>query len=215
MRFEKSILAGVFIGIGGAVCSLCADKHIGAFMFGVGLYLVCVIGADLYTGKVGYLSENANLAYIRYLVFVWAGNLTGAACFGWLMRIAKPELVPMATDTVVMRLGQPAYTTFVLAFFCGMLVHCAVYIYKTTGRLIGIFICVPAFILCGFEHCVADMYIFALAEVLTPVHLLVVTLGNTAGAIAANFVVPARPHPRRVDNFNPGKATEFEDRNKL
>lgn len=189
MKFSKSVLAGIFIGVGGAVCSFCTDKHIGAFMFSVGLYLVCVTGSDLFTGKVGYLLDNPSPRYPSYLFFVWVGNFIGAMFFGLLMRFAKPECAGAAFNTVSLRLAQPFYTTAILSACCGMLVYCAVNIFKESGRLVGIFLCVPAFILCGFEHCVADMYLFAAAGMFTVEalgHIAVVSVGNAIGAIVTN-----------------------------
>ena len=58
------------------------------------------------------------------------------------------------------------------------------------GKYAGVFIGVPVFILCGFEHCVANMFYFTLAEawsVKAAGYLLIMTLGNSLGGM----LVPA------------------------
>ena len=58
--------------------------------------------------------------------------------------------------------------------------------YKTSKHPAILFLGVAAFILCGFEHCIADMFYFSLAGAWSgraALCILVITLGNTAGAI--------------------------------
>ena len=58
--------------------------------------------------------------------------------------------------------------------------------YKKCQNPILLFICVAVFILCGFEHCIADMFYFSMANAwsLTSfIDILIITLGNGIGAI--------------------------------
>ena len=64
--------------------------------------------------------------------------------------------------------------------------YLAVSIYRDRGKLIGVLFCIPVFILCGFEHSVADMFYFALAgkaTLRTFAFLGTVLIGNSAGAV--------------------------------
>ena len=58
--------------------------------------------------------------------------------------------------------------------------------YKVAGNPLMLFLCVASFILCGFEHCIADMFYFSAAGMWSPAaffRILVITVGNTAGAV--------------------------------
>ena len=64
----KGILAGICISIGGYLClkvNVAANsKAIGAFLFPIGLILICNFGYFLYTGKICYLFENKEQSYL-------------------------------------------------------------------------------------------------------------------------------------------------------
>ena len=58
--------------------------------------------------------------------------------------------------------------------------------FKKKGNPLILFVCVSVFILCGFEHCVANMFYFSLAGVWSGkavLYLLLMTLGNSAGGL--------------------------------
>ena len=76
MEFVKSILAGIAIGIGSYV-NLRLGGIAGAFLFSVGLFLVCHFRLNLYTGKVGYTGIIKNLQFLL-------GNLIGSL-FLWFL----------------------------------------------------------------------------------------------------------------------------------
>ena len=62
----------------------------------------------------------------------------------------------------------------------------AVELYKRTKNPLGIFVCVPVFILSGFEHCIANMFYFTVAEMWSAKafgYLIIMTLGNAVGGM--------------------------------
>ena len=84
------------------------------------------------------------------------------------------------------KLGDSLFSLLVLAVFCGLLMFVAVDGYRRTQHPLILLMCVAAFILCGFEHCIADMFYFSLAG--APAHaallrLAVITLGNGIGSV--------------------------------
>ena len=84
------------------------------------------------------------------------------------------------------KLGDGLLSLFLLAVFCGLLMFIAVDGYKRTQNPLILMLCVAVFILCGFEHCIADMFYFAVSSTLGAQALLrlaVITLGNSAGGV--------------------------------
>lgn len=75
---------------------------------------------------------------------------------------------------------------FLLGIFCGALMYIAVEGYKQTKNPVILFMGVATFILCGFEHCIADMFYISVASMWSGRALLciaVISLGNAAGGM--------------------------------
>ena len=189
-NYLSAILAGVFIGIGGASCTLCGNQYIGALLFCVGLYPICAAKLNLFTGKVGFVQDSTD---VLSLPIILLGNWMGALLCAIFVLLARPEIAPLVATTVEARMGQPLVQTLSMAILCGVLVHIAVWLVRNKNQYLGIFICIPAFILCGFEHCVADMFTFAISgeaiSVSANLHILLVAAGNSLGALATQQVL--------------------------
>lgn len=185
------VAAGVMIGIGGWVYLACLDgsligKCIGAFMFGVALLSICTCGMYLYTGRICYLYENHDRIGVLSLLVGIVGNAIGAVGVGQLTRIALPAIADKALPIADTKLGESWLQAFVLGALCNILIYVAVQVYKKYGTVIGIMICIPTFVLCGFEHSIADMYYLSAANsfsVASLVFVLIVVAGNTAGGL--------------------------------
>ncbi len=209
MKFVKNlfsaVLAGIMISFGGAVYLACvaAEKaQLGAIMFSLGLSVILIMGFLLFTGKTAYLLENKP-SYIPYLCTIWLGNLLGCMLMGTLVMFAKSNLAETAKTICENKLTQSWWQTIILGALCGILVYIAVDYFrsdkdkKSLPKYILVFTCVPAFILCGFEHSVADMFYFAassaysLYSVQGIVYILLVSLGNLIGAVAFHMVKKA------------------------
>ncbi len=179
--FLKSILAGLLIGIGGMVFLSCENRYVGALLFSVALLSILLFRFQLYTGMIGYITESgAAFAWDTLLAVI--GNFLGAFVTGWL-RPPMGNVVSLCEA----RLQKGVPTILVDALLCGILIFLCVDIFKKQNRIIAVFFCIPTFILCGFEHCVADAFYFASARMLTasgtPLFLTLVVLGNAVGAL--------------------------------
>ena len=188
--FLLSVLAGAAISIGGAVFLSLDSKTAGAIFFCVGLFMVCTLGLNLFTGKVCYLPGKPR-SYWGFLAIVWLGNLVGAELTALLLRITRlgPALREKAAALAAVKTGDGLLSLFILGVFCNILIFIAVESYLKNphelGKYLGLCFGVTVFILAGFEHCVADMFYFALAE-WTPRALLclvVITAGNSVGGV--------------------------------
>lgn len=184
--FALAVLAGISISIGGVVFLSMDNKTAGALMFTVGLYTVCTQELNLYTGRVGYL-VNQPLSYLMDLLVIWAGNLAGTylAAFA-VQRTRICDISQTAGAICTVKLNDDFLSLFLLAVFCGLLMFVAVDGYKAANNPVILFMGVAAFILCGFEHCIADMFYFSVAGMWSGralLCILVITAGNTLGGI--------------------------------
>lgn len=186
----KGIYAGVLISIGGTVYIACSNKIMGSFLFAIGLLTVCMYGLNLYTGKIGYVLIN-KWNYLLELLLSLLGNFIGTFLTGNLLRLTRYDnYVLTAKDLALVKLNDNMLSIFILSLFCGLLMYIAVNNFKHSkdlfSKYIGIFLCVMVFILCGFEHCVANMFYFSLANVWSMkvfLYLLIMIIGNSLGSI--------------------------------
>lgn len=185
--FLYAIPAGVFIGIGGGSSCLCGNNYLGALLFCVGLYAICCGGMNLVTGKAGYLVDEMSLSYFGRLLVMFVGNFIGAVWCAAAIRLASPRIIEATATIVQTRMAQSVMQTFTSGVLCGVLVHFAVWKYRQDGSPLGILLGIPAFILCGFEHCVADMFYFCAAGQLHLGHIGIVAFGNIIGAMATHL----------------------------
>ena len=189
--FVGGILAGISIAIGGTVFLSLDNKVLGALFFTVGLFAVCTFGFNLYTGKVCSVFDNGR-EYALGLPVIWAGNLCGAFLTAAAERATRigPALAEKARALCEVKLGDGLGSIFLLSVFCNVLIWLAVEGYKSNphpaGKYLSLFFGVTVFILCGFEHCVANMYYFSMAGMWSRKTLgwvLVMTLGNSVGGV--------------------------------
>ena len=144
----KAIMSGLLIG-------LCADINnrigglCGAFLFSIGLLTICMLELSLFTGKVGSSNDTKEL----FTTFVL--NIFGV---------------------IIMRILFTFNNMFVLGIGCGMLMQIGVTAYKKNLPILTI-MCVMAFILAGYKHCIAYAY-----NSLDVMSFALIVLGNIIGA---------------------------------
>lgn len=191
--FISAILAGILIGIGGAIYVVYSDSFpfFGALLFSFGLFTIIMTGLHLYTGKVGYVFENKP-SYLLELLIMFIGNTFGAVLVGRLLNLTR--YINKYKDDVLsicdVKMGDNLASIFVLSFFCGVLIFLAVDVSKklTSGfqKTFAITVPVIIFILCGFEHVIANIFYFSLASVFNFdvfIYILVMAVGNAVGSI--------------------------------
>lgn len=189
--FIGAVMAGIAIGLGGLVFLSVDNKVIGSFLFTIGLFTVCTMGFNLFTGKACYTFQN-DTAYKIGLPIIWLGNLVGtgltAGC-AWMTRVA-PAVSEKAMGLCQTKLGDSYMSLFFLGILCNIFIYIGVEGYKSIphefGKYLALVFGVMVFILCGTEHCVADMFYFWMAGAWSGqavVRLLVITLGNAVGGV--------------------------------
>lgn len=200
--FFESVLAGICIGIGGTVFLSVENRIVGAFLFAIGLFVICTRGFALFTGKVGYIPEQKP-SYVLSVLVIWAGNFAGTWLTALLIRQTRISGIAERAEALVGdKLADTPLSILILSFFCGLLMYIGVDGYKTlsdSGKYLSVFMAVSVFILCGFEHCIANMFYFSLAgswSLKTVGYLLLMTLGNAAGGMLLPLI-------RKITDQNP------------
>jgi len=188
--FIKAIYAGFMIGIGGTAFLAASNNVIGSFLFSIGLLMICLYKMNLFTGKVGYIIVEKK-KYIVELLITLFGNFVGTYVVGFFIR--NTRFVSYSGKAITLskiKLDDNFLSIFILSFFCGILMYVAVNNYRkldnSIGKYLSIILCVMVFILCGFEHCIANMYYFSVANVWSSdaiLALLIMILGNSVGSV--------------------------------
>ena len=187
----KSILAGIIIGIGATVYLSTENKIVGSVLFSIGLFVILTKELNLFTGKIGYILNNG-LDYVKEVIITLIGNFIGTFSASYLLTFTRISSVitEEAKRISEIKLADNYISIFILAIFCGLLMYLAVNGYKTAkdtfSKYAVVFLCVSVFILCGFEHCIANMCYFTLANLWnlkTFVFLLIMISGNTVGSL--------------------------------
>ncbi len=225
--FLLAVLAGVYIALAGAastVGSAVAGKLAGACIFPAGLAMVILAGSELFTGNnlmiISALERRITPAQLfTAWAVVYAGNLAGAVLIAALT--VGGGTFGAYYETLLATAGAKTALSFSDALLrgvaCNILVCAAVWMAAAArdagGKVLALYLPVAAFVLCGFEHCVANMFfipagLFAAMryggapEGLTwsaffLKNLLPVTIGNMLGGVGLGAVLKAVYLPAR------------------
>jgi len=202
----RSMLAGAAITLGCAAYISVGGGVPGAIAFSIGLLLVLSRGYLLFTGRVCYVEST--FESIKKIHEILLFNIAGAAVTAILIRLAKPEIIDNAADIFHKKMGEDIRVVL-LGMLCNVLIFFAVDGYKRVEDIVGKYIivmfCVVTFILCGFEHCIANFGYFFLGingtfnAALGIIYLIGNILGNAIGGIAIyNLEKYARKKKRKM-----------------
>ena len=215
------VLAGAFIGLGSMLfvllradttLGLAASQLVSGLVFSLGLVLVVVAGAELFTGNnllaMAWADNRITSAQVlRNWIVVCAANFVGAAGLSLLVYLSgHTELGGGAVGRAVVRIslakqGLSVQEAFFRGVLCNVLVCMAVWMAmagrSVVDKTVAVIFPVTAFVAAGFEHSIANMYLLPLAMLVqsgtgTAAGQSVVTLGgmgaNLAVVIAGNLV---------------------------
>ncbi len=153
-----SIFAGMLIGIGGLVY-LRVGGVAGAVLFAFGLLCVVMCGAQLFTGKSGFLPYRDFPKLIAMILL----NAVGCAIAAFIASYCGSESLVANLQTIIeARMSASWHKVFVTSVGTGMIMTLAVYGARQRHFLPLLF-GVPVFILCGLPHCVADAFYYVLS----------------------------------------------------
>jgi len=178
-------LAGAYIAFGGFLMTTVTQdtaqymgigfsKLIGGVVFTLGLMLVVIGGAELFTGNclmpIGVLSGCVSTAALaKNLVVVYIANFIGSVVVAWLVYRTGLAGEACGVNALKIAVAKVNLTTSQMIFrgiLCNWLVVMAVWMSFSAMDVISKYICclipVSAFVAMGFEHSIANMYFLAL-----------------------------------------------------
>lgn len=181
LTLGKSIFAGMMIGLGAAGSSVAAHNiaNVGlarltaAVVFPVGLMMVILMGAELFTGDcliaIGLPEKNISIwQFIRTLGLVYLGNLIGGVILsGLIVMCGQLDYSGglLGAYTIKVALGKTGINSLKAVssgILCNILVCAAVIMAvcakDISGKLLVSFFVIMLFVTAGYEHCVANMY---------------------------------------------------------
>ncbi|MEI6498941.1 MAG: formate/nitrite transporter family protein [bacterium] len=183
-----SILAGIFISFGGAFATLIAAgasnlpigivKTLMGIAFSLGLILVLVGGAELFTGStivsIGCFTKKVSIpAFIKNLFIVYIGNFIGSIFVAIMIYLSREYLMNggafgvTAFSIANTKMSHDFTEAIVLGVLANMLVCLAIWLSysarNTTDKILALLFPVTAFVAMGFEHSVANMYLITIA----------------------------------------------------
>lgn len=204
MIFISALMAGFCITFGATCYLVCASngayplKVCGAFLFGIGLFTIIHFNFWLYTGKVGLALDNKP-KYIIDLLICLCGNLIGVFLLSIILKqthIITPAIIELAKGMVETKQNESWYEVFILASLCGVMIYLAVVGHKKCeyplGKVLFAYLPIVLFILCGFEHVVANMAYYVYAGTFEAKMILwffLMAIGNAFGAIAFDGII--------------------------
>ncbi len=188
--FMLAVVAGGGIGFGALYYTIVASdptfsfatvRVVGGFVFTLGLALVLVGGAELFTGNnlivMAWASGKVSTrTMLRNWTIVWLGNLFGAlglvvlVYFSHHLDMNDGRIGLSVLSTAAGKIRPDSVTLFVKGILCNVLVCAAVWLAyagrSVVDKMVAVILPISAFIAAGFEHCVANMYFLPLAWLL-------------------------------------------------
>ncbi len=217
-----SLLAGFYIAFGAQLATVVTQdaaalvgvgvaRFLGGSVFSVGLMLVVVCGAELFTGN-SLLTKAAlqkeipwSKIWENWLVVI-VGNLLGSLFLAWLMyrsQLWQGDLAAHAIRIAAAKTGLGFEEALIRGILCNWLVCLAVFMATAArdipGKILACYFPIMAFVASGFEHSVANMFFIPIGLLLAGAqglavpgltwgnffvaNLLPVTLGNLLGGV--------------------------------
>jgi formate/nitrite transporter len=175
------IFAGMFIACGASASSVAmhAVSNVGlarlvaGCVFPIGLMMIVFVGGELFTGDclmiMGCMhGKFSGWSMVKVLILVWLSNLAGSVLFAAMVNASTQYnytggLLGAFTIKVAMgKLGMTFGVAFISGILCNFFVCIAVLMAAAAkdiaGKVWAIFFPIMAFVVSGYEHCVANMY---------------------------------------------------------
>ena len=218
--FALGVFAGIFIALAGAGSAIASctitdpslARFVNALVFPAGLVMVILAGSELFTGNsliiISVLTKDVRIsAMIKNWMVVFIGNFIGSMfivltfVYGHVPSMFQEGLAQAMVASATAKATLPFMDAFLRGILCNILVCIAVWVAAAStqahGKIIALYLPIVVFVLCGFEHCIANMFcipagllVSAEYAITSPLltwsaffitNLIPVTLGNILG----------------------------------
>ncbi len=216
--FVSAILGGAYIAVGSFLAIMIGgnlpelqasnpglQKFIFGAVFPLGLIIIAVAGADLFTGNTAYFIPSVMEKSMSFKVplknwlIVYFGNMVGAILVAWLFAYYTEAFKNSPAADFAIHLGEKKVSSsfakaLVKGIFCNWMVALAMWLSfaakDIAGKMMGLWFPVMAFVAMGFEHSIANMFFIPTAMLygadisvyqFVVDNLIPVTIGNIIG----------------------------------
>jgi len=210
--FTLALLAGAFIAFGGMLFTLVMTGNslglgpgrlLGGVAFSLGLILVVVGGAELFTGNnlivMAWADKKVTTGgLLRNWGIVFLGNVVGSIGMAVLVTLSGTldigggAVAETAIAIAEAKVSIPPLAAFVRGILCNALVCLAVWLcfaaHSVSGKILAIVFPISAFVALGFEHSIANAYLIPVGYLAGANVTLAGVLGNLVPVTAGNIV---------------------------
>ena len=179
--FLLGFLAGAYIALGALASQIvscgietpAAARLLSALVFPIGLVMIIIAGGELFTGNclifISVLSKNTYFsAMLRTWLVVFLGNFMGSVFiavmvnFGHVLTLFDGALAKSVVAAATAKVNIPFTDALIKGTLCNFMVCIAVWISFASddnmGKILGLYLPITLFVVCGFEHSIANMY---------------------------------------------------------
>ncbi|MDE6015830.1 MAG: formate/nitrite transporter family protein [Acetatifactor sp.] len=179
--FTLAVFAGIFIAFGAYGSQVAAfnagsesfGKFLSALVFPVGLLMVIMAGAELFTGNsliiISVLNKKTTIKRLfRNWGIVYLGNFAGSVLVAFLLTYSHAysvfdgRLAQVVVTTAQNKVLLSFQDAFLRGILCNILVCLSVWVSfaaeDVAGKILGLYLPIMLFVVSGYEHCVANMY---------------------------------------------------------
>lgn len=186
---KDSIFAGIILSIAG-FASIGVMQPLNGIVFSFGLFIITLLQLSLFTGDILKAKNGINKGFIIHCTKAYIGNFIGCFIFAYLITFcSETDHVQVVAENKANLCFLPA---LIKGIFCNMMVCTAAFLASRSNDLllkfVSIMVPITLFILCGFEHSIANMS-FLLIAGCNLFNLIPVTIGNIIGGLIVVYMV--------------------------
>ena len=176
---RNGFLAGVLIGIGCIANVVSNNVILGSFLFSLALLSICILQLKLCTGAFGYITKKENL---KDCFLMLLSNIAGVFFICYV--VANFSSIDIDTSVIVNnKLNEVWSDALIRGTGCGILIYLAVECFKKHMHPLVVIMPVMGFIICGFDHCIANYGYMVLNDIYWTNNMIYWIIGNAIGSL--------------------------------